>query len=242
VEYPKDLEERLSIVCMAVDQQKSELAGHKYFVCVVRGWCENGDSYLLSAGTDNSLAAVEERLNAVYFNHRVSLCLCDNGGFNNEDDLDILVRDHPQVIYYKGTNAKYLDNKNFKPSTEIKKLFLFDALKYQVKLLDLLYSPKRITGYNFNLPLQVDDQYFRELCNVKPNTRMGKDGNGEEFSNWAAFNNDRRDYFDAEKMCLACLDLSVAILPPSAFKHGHVPTFIAKEKIMEIARLRRKMQ
>jgi hypothetical protein len=241
VEYPADLGEKLAVVCMGLDQQKSELAGAKYYVCVVRGWDEQGNSYLLSCGTDNSLRAVEERLHGTYYGRRIDLCLCDNGGFNNEEDLDLLVKSQPTAYYYKGTSGRILDNQAFRPSEAGGgKLFLFDALKYQVKLLDLLYSPKRPSGYGWYLPTGVDAEYFRQLCNVQPNTRMGKNSNGYEYANWAAFGGARRDFFDAEKMALAALDITLQYLPPNKFAHGRMPIFAVREKLISAARQKRK--
>jgi len=234
IEYPADLPKRLALVVMAVDQQKSELGGAKYYVSVVRGWDEDGNSYLLSAGTDNTLRDVEARMDADYMGQKVALCLIDNGGFDNTDDLDPFIRSHPRAYYYKGQSAKHLNNMKLRPSENMKKLVLFDALKYQVKLLDLLYSPKRPKGYGWYLPLSVDDTYFQQLCAVKPNPRMTKDMNGDAYVNWAAYG--RRDYFDSEKMCLCAVDLAAEYLPPRQFVHGRLPTFLVREKVLEAVR------
>ncbi len=241
VEYPADLQQRLSIVVMGVDQQRSDIAGGvKYFCSVVRGWDEQGNSWLLSAGTDNSLDAVKARLDATYYGHKVSLCLVDNGsGAQDVSDVDGFVKSNPTVYYYKGTSGKNLENKDFVPSENLRKLFLCHALKYQVSLLDLLYSPKRANGYGWYLPVKLDDAYFEQLCNVKPNTRMGKDSNGWEFSNWAAFGGSRRDFFDSEKQALVALDIACEYLPPKAFARGHVPLFKAKEKLVRLAQMKR---
>lgn len=240
IEYPNDLDSKLSIVLMAVDQQKSEVAGAKYFVSVVRGWCEDGSSFLLSAGTDNSLDAVLNRLQSTYYGHKVSLCLIDQGGFSTADDLDPFVISHSTAYFYKGTSAKFLDGKNFLISKEVKKLFICNALGYQVKLLDLMYSPRSGNGYSWNLPLNVDAEYFKQICNVKPNAHMSKDGNGMEFANWCVFGADRRDFFDAEKMCLAALDIAIAYLPQNQWVKGHIPLFAAKAKLLEAIRLKHK--
>ena len=111
VEYPPDLAERLSIVVAAVDQQKSELAGTKYFVSVVRGWDEAGNSYLLSAGVDHSLEDVERRTRAEYHGKRAALVLFDHGGFNNSEDVDPYLAGHPEAYYYKGTAGKFLNGR-----------------------------------------------------------------------------------------------------------------------------------
>ena len=241
VEYPDDLQQRLSLVVMGVDQQRSDIAGGvKYFCSVVRGWDEQGNSWLLSAGTDNSLDDVKARLAATYYGHKVSLCLIDNGsGSSDTFEVDNFVKNNPTVYYYKGTSGKILENKDFVPSENIRKLFHCHALKYQVELLDLLYSPKRANGYGWYLPVKLDDAYFEQLCNVKPNTRMGKDSNGWEYANWAAFGGSRRDFFDSEKEALVALDIACEYLPPKAFCRGHVPLFKAKEKLMKIAQAKK---
>lgn len=239
IDYPSDLGNRLSVVVAGIDQQRSELAGLKYFVSVVRGWDEEGNSYLLSAGTDNSLEAVEARTRASYYGVKPAVVLIDQGGFSNADDVDPYVASHPEAYYYKGTAAKAIDGRMYLASQEQRKLFLASALGYQVKLLDLLYSPKRPSGYRWYLPTDVDEEYFRQLCNVKPNTRMGKDGNGWEYANYAAFNGARRDFFDAEKMALCALDLALEYLPPSAFRFGRLPLFAAREKILAAVRLKK---
>ena len=236
IEYPNDLETRLSVVLMAVDQQKSELAGSKYYVYVIRGFDELGNSYLLSSGTENSLAGLKEKLDGVYFGHKVDICLADQGGFNNADDLDLFIQGNKRAFYYKGTSGKILENKPFVASQNEKKLFIADAIKYQCKLLDLLYSPKRPKGYGWYLPTNVDDGYFQQICNVQPNTRMSKDGNGFVYANWCAYGGARRDYFDCEKEILVALDIMGAYYPANAYVKKHMPLFLAKEKIMELAR------
>ena len=87
----------------------------------------------------------------------------------------------------------------------------------------------------------MPDEYFRQLCAVRPNVRMGKDSSGLEYVNWAAFAGARRDFFDAEKMCLCALDLAVEFLPPVLFAHGRIPLFAAREKLMAAARRVKRM-
>lgn len=237
MEYPRDLADRLCVVCAGIDQQKSELAGAKYYVSVVRGWDEAGNSWLLSAGTDNSLDDVAHRLEAAYFGRRCALALVDSGGFAIEEDVAPFVEARPYCMLYKGTDARTLNGRDYVLSPNVRKLALCNALGYQVRLLDLLYSPKRPSGYGWYLPLELDPEYFRQLCNVQPNTRMGKDGNGEAYVNWHAFGfNSRRDFFDAERMALAALDVACGILPPKAFAHGHLPNFWVREKLLKMKR------
>lgn len=238
IEYPADLGSRLCLVTAGIDQQKSELAGAKYYVSVVRGWDDAGNSWLLSAGTDNTLDDVAVRLDASYHGRKVAFALIDSGGFSIEEDVRPFVDARTNCFLYKGTDLKSLDGKDFKLSGS-HKLWLCNALGYQVKLLDLLYSPKRASGYAWNLPRVVDDEYFRQLCNVQPNTRMGKDGNGYEYVNWHAFGGARRDFFDSEKMALAAMEIACSILPAHAFPSGHKPTFWVREQVVRLARMRK---
>lgn len=234
--YPDGLESRLSCVFMAVDQQKSEMAGRKYYVYVARGWDEAGNSWLLGHGTANSLEELRERLHGEYFGQRIGLCLIDHGGFDNTEDLDPFVRSEPLAYYYKGTSGKLLQGQRWKRSQEVPKLFLCDALHYQCELLDRLYGPKR--SYEMWIPGDVSDQYFKELCAVRPNTRMSKDSNGLQYPNWCAVN-ERRDFFDAEKMALVALDLAGSSFGPRNWRFGHVPAFMARQRLAEMARRRK---
>lgn len=237
-DYPSDLGSRLCLVTAGIDQQKSELAGAKYYVSVVRGWDDAGNSWLLSAGTDNTLDDVASRLDADYYGHKVAFALIDSGGFSIEEDVRPFVDSRPNCFLYKGTDLKTLGGKEYKLGG-VHKMWLCNALGYQVKLLDLLYSPRRASGYAWHLPTSVDDEYFRQLCNVQPNTRMGKDGNGYEYVNWHAFGGARRDFFDSEKMALAAMDISCFVLPAHAFPSGHKPTYYVREQLAQIARLKK---
>lgn len=234
--YPDNLGELLSIVVAAVDQQKSELAGEKYYVWVVRGWDEAGNSWLLGSGTDNSLEALDAHMTQDWHGHKCSLVLIDQGGFDNSQDLDPFVNSNPRYFYYKGDDDKTLKGKAWMPSETNQKLFLANAVKYQVKLLSLLYDPARPVGYKWQLPENPGREYFSQLEAVQPNSRMTKDGNGEAYQNWCAYGSARRDFFDAEKMALVALDVACFYLPPKSFVRKNKPMFIRKEWLAAIAR------
>lgn len=238
VEYPADLGSRICIVTAGVDQQKSEISDTKYFCSAVHGWDDNGNCWLLSAGTDNSLESLEARISARYYGNKVSVCLIDKGGFSTVDDLDPFVASHANCLYYKGTSAKSIDNKDFVLS-KADRLFLCNAVGYQVKLLDLLYSPPRPRGYRWYFPISCDPEYLKQVNNVQPNTRMGKDENGWEYPNWAAFGNARRDFFDASKMSLAAMEIACSLLHASAFPSGHKPAFYVREQIAKLSHLKK---
>ena len=235
-DYPDDIGERISIVTAAFDQQKSELAGEKYFPYAVRGWDEEGNSWLLSGGIANSLNAIDDILKADYYGNKIALALIDQGGFDTADDLDPFVASHSNVFYYKGEDDKTLKGRAWMPSENQGKLFLCNAIKYQVRLLELLYDPPRAGGYAWHLPHDIHPDYLQQIMNVGPNRRMMKDGNGEAYYNWCAIGTNRRDYFDAEKMNIPALYIACYYMQPIAFKKKNKPLFVRREWLRELAR------
>lgn len=233
-EYPEDLGDRLSIVVAGIDRQASDVAGGMYYVSVVRGWCEDGSSYLLSCGIDRTPAEVKARISADYLGHRVSLALMDNGGFETSE-LQPFIESVKPLYWFKGTSGKFLDWKDFKVSDNVKKLILCDAVGYQVRLLEELYSSKDASRWH--LPVELDPQYFQELCNVQP-AKMTKDGSGYDYANWCVYGASRRDFFDCEKMSFAALDVACTYLPAQSFRHGHKPKFWIQRELKRISRLK----
>jgi len=234
IEYPSDLGSKLVLVVAGIDRQASEIANSKYFVSVVRGFAENGDSYLLSCGIDQTLADVENRIGQTYFGHKVALALIDNGGFETAE-YQPFIESHSNLFWYKGTSANKIDGKDFLMSKNVKKLFLANALGYQVRLLDLLYTTRRMDGNRWYLPNGVDEDYFRQLCNVQP-ARAMKDSNNFAFENWCAYGANRRDYFDCEKQIICAVDIACSVLPATAFPNARKPAFWVKSQLMKLAR------
>lgn len=236
VDYPKDLSERLAVVCAGVDQQRNELAGQKYFPWVVRGWDEEGNSWLLGSGTDNSLEALRSHLSMEYYGRRVMLAAIDQGGFDNAQDMDPFIREMDNCVYYKGEDDKTLKGRMWMPSQTQNRLFLAHAIRYQVKLLGLMYDPPRQNGYHWYLPVDASADYLTQIQNVGPNNRILKDGNGQLYQNWCATGTNRRDFFDAEKMVQVALDIVFNYAQPSAFAHKNKPKFLRLEVLNELRR------
>lgn len=236
VDYPKDLSERLAVVCAGVDQQRNELAGQKYFPWVVRGWDEEGNSWLLGSGTDNSIEALRSHLSMEYYGHRVMLAAIDQGGFDNAQDMDPFIREMDNCVYYKGEDDKTLKGRMWMPSQTQNRLFLAHAIRYQVKLLGLMYDPPRQNGYHWYLPVDASADYLTQIQNVGPNNRILKDGNGQLYQNWCATGTNRRDFFDAEKMVQVALDIVFNYAQPSAFAHKNKPKFLRLEVLNELRR------
>lgn len=234
VDYPQDIDKKIVLVVAGIDRQASEIANSKYYVSVVRGFCDNGDSYLLSCGVDQTLDDVESRISNTYAGHKVALALIDNGGFETAE-YQPFVESHNNLFWYKGTSASKNDNKDWVASTNVKKLFTCNALGYQVKLLDRLYTTRRVDGNKWFLPINVDADYFQQLCNVQP-ARAMKDQNNFAFENWCSYGANRRDYFDCEKMILCAVDIACSVMPAHMFETGRKPAFFVKEQLMKMAR------
>ena len=234
---PQDLDARLSIVCMGIDQQASQLAGAKYYVYAVRGWDERGNSWGLEAGVANSTAELAQLVARTWHGLPVALALMDAGGFDdNSQRTDPFVRAHANVLYYKGgddrTNS--LRGKPWRPSDNDKNLILCNAVAYQVRLLDLLYGPPKPKGYCFSIHPEASPSYLEQMAAMRPNNHM-RNGNGDAFNNWAP-GTQRHDYFDAEKMALAALDVACALIPPDRFRFGNRPVFWRAEQLREALR------
>lgn len=230
-EYPADLDKRLKLVVAAIDRQASDLAGGLYYVSVVRGFCDDGTSYLLSCGMDKSVEDIRRRIGSEYHGLKVAVAMLDNGGFETSD-LQPFVEATPNLFWYKGTSGKFLDWKEFKISDNVKKLVLCDAVGYQVRLLEEMYGGKETL---WRLPAEVDAEYMRQLCNVKP-AKNTKDGRGQDFANWCVYGADRRDYFDCEKMIFSALDVACTYLPAGRFRDGRKPKFWVRRELRRIAR------
>lgn len=231
-EYPSDLASRLKVVVAAIDRQASELAGGLYYVSVVRGWCDDGSSYLLSCGVDKSADEIRARIGAEYHGLKVAVAMLDNGGFET-NELQPVVESTPNLWWYKGTSGKNLDWRDFKISENIRKLILCDATRYQVRLLDELYGGGRENRWH--LPAEVDSEYMAQLCNVKP-AKGAKNRSGQDFANWCVYGLDRRDYFDCEKMAYAALDVACTYIPAAKFRDGRKPRFWVERELKRLAR------
>lgn len=233
IDYPADLAARLAIVVAGIDRQSSDLQG-RYFCSVVRGFCDDGSSYLLSAGFDDSMEAVKARITASYLGQPVRVAVIDNGGFTTQD-TDPYVFSLKNLWYYKGAGANQLGELEFAKAKEAKKMWIANAIKYQVRLLETLYTSGKPGWY---IPHDVSPDYFQQLCNVRPGSGNMKDGRNTEFQNWCSTHDARRDFFDCEKMLLVALDACCQYIPAQGFPLGHKPRFYVERMIRKIHQMK----
>jgi hypothetical protein len=234
--YPDDLSSRIAIVLGSADQQASIEGHHKYFTAVVRAWCDDGSSYLLESRTCNTLDELGSIMEDRYFGHKVAMCLVDSGGFEIESDLLPYVRSKSYMFLYKGTSSAKIDGKDWIKSTAYGgKLFLVSALVYQIRLLTEMYAT---TPNRWWMTQNPDPTYLQQVMAMRPNTRQTKDMNGMSFENWCS-NSERKDFWDAEKMNLACFDIACSVFPASAFPLGHKPKCWVRDQVIRLARMRK---
>lgn len=230
--YPDDIKDRIAIVVGSADQQASLEGHHKYFTAVIRAYCDNGDSYLMASKTCNTLDELAEIMEARYFNHKVALCMIDSGGFEIESDLMPFCKSKPWAVLYKGTSTNKIQNKDWLQSENEGKLFLVSALTYQIRLLTEMYATKPNRWWMNENP---DIVYLQQMMSMKPNTRQTKDMNGMSFENWCA-NSERKDFWDAEKINLAAMDIACALLPAQVFPQGRKPKFWVRAQLLKQVR------
>ena len=231
VPYPEDLGKRIAIVIGSADQQASLEGKHKYFTAVVRAFCDDGTSYLMASKTCNTLDELTGMMESLYHGHRVALCLVDSGGFEIESDLLPYAKGKSWCFLYKGTSTGKIDGKDWVKSDNVAKMYLVSALTYQIRLLTEMYAT---TPNRWWLPENPDPIYLQQLLSMKPNTRQTKDLNGMSFENWCT-TNERRDFWDAEKLILVGLDIACTYLPSAVFPLGHKPTFWVRGQLIRLA-------
>ena len=236
VDYPSDLAQRLTLVVAGIDRQSSDLEG-RYFCSIVRGYCDDGTSYLLSAGFDNSMEEVKARISKTYYGLPVKLALIDNGGFTVTDVDPYVYQRCKNLYYYKGTSNNQLrEDEDYKPAGGSRRMWLANATRYQVRLLEQLYTVQKAGWY---IPHDVDPEYFKQLCNVRPGSANLKDGRSTEFQNWCSSHDARRDFFDSEKMALVAVDVACKYIPAQGFRLGHKPRFYVERELKRLARLKK---
>ena len=229
--YPVDLGARISAVFLGVDTQAHGLAGSKYWVWTARGWCENGDSFMLDCGIANSLTELALAGSQEWHGHKPLLCVVDHGGFDNTQDLEPFVQGRPGWLMYKGEDAKGLKGEKLKLSEVSHRLILANALGYQIDLLDAIYGPARPQGYRWQIPEEAPKDYLDQIGSVRPNERKE---NGDAFGNWKAAQ--RRDYFDAEKLCLVALDAACRLVSAPLWPRRNLPLFKRLEILAALKR------
>lgn len=239
--YPEGAEMtgKIHAVFAGIDQQQYGVGGAKYYVYVVRAWCDNGDSYLLSEGKADTLNELRQRLSRDWHGHRLFLAAFDHGGANEEGmvkEVEEFVASDPALCFYKGAeaSAKQLKGGTLAKADSNPKLFWCARVEMQVRLLDAIYGPPRDGGgYKWRLPASVSQSYLDQVGNVHPSTNRL---HGDDFHLWTHSKGQRIDFFDAEKMCFAAFEIAAQFIPAQRWPRGRWPEFRQREVLAEMLR------
>lgn len=231
VEYPADLDQRVSFVMVGADTQGTKLAEAKYWIWVARAFAENGDSWRVGYGLANSLAELHEATSGPFLGQQPLLRMVDSGGYDISQDLEPFVKSTRGWVMYKGTDSKEIKTDKWRQSDNETKLILANAVDYQVLLLDLLYGPKRPSGYQWWLPKPAGKDYLDQVWSVRPNLRAA---NGDSFGRWTTIG--RRDYFDCEKIILVAIDAACKLVSAPLWPRHNIPLYKRIELIQELKR------
>lgn len=235
----------ISAVYGAVDVQGYGQGGN-YFVVIIRGVDERGNSYLLHYGIAKSIQELSAIADAKYYDIPVTLGVVDHGGFDHKkSELENWVLSRKNWLWGKGdTQHKEAQLRGWAMSQNVPRLILHNKYNYQAILLDAIYTRINDTGdYYWTLPETFNvtednmnneqKEYMTQIKSMQPAERKQ---NGDEYQNWAPNSTDRHDYWDAEQMIQLMIDVSKRPPIPILWKKGNMPLFLRKELISEINR------
>jgi len=172
---------------------------------IVRGIDTRWNTWLLDCGFATDKQQLKTRIIGQYSHpggHGMTptFCLIDQGGTNAEQVKE-LAAEHASVWQYKGASHP---QGLWTVSKGQPKLILADADRLQVMLLRAIYDQDDRTNNYWALPPMEDlprndDPSFDYLTNLS-NVRATEGDKGHLRQNWTCQKNERRDFFDCEKM------------------------------------------
>jgi len=221
-------------------------SGGNYFVTVIRGFDEKGNSYLLYFGRCKDLNELTQVVDAKYMGLPVTIGCIDHGGFDHSKTALLnWVLSRRNWYWAKGdTQHKEAQVRGWSLSANVTKLILHNKYNYQVILLDAIYTRTTDSGdYYWSIPegLNVAEDmmsaegkaYITQIKAMQPRERKL---NGDSFENWLPNSTDRHDYWDAEQQICLLLDVVKRPPLPVIWAKGNMPLFLRKELINEINR------
>jgi len=202
-------------------------------VYVVRGFDEDGNSWLLRYGRAKDLAELTAIMQEVHAGCRVTLGLLDQGGFSHKHTgCEEWIQQRSNWFWYKGdSQSKATQQFGWGESENRAKLILANPLHYQTLLLDAIYGGDE--GSQWAIMEQMDPEYIQQIRAMKPSSRKV---DGDQYDRWTP-NSDRHDYFDAEKMVYVALDVAKKKIPAQAWPRKNMPLFLRKQILAELKRL-----
>ena len=189
--------------CLVADTQESPWGWY----WIVRGIDTRWNTWLLDAGFVSDKTELKNKITARYCQPGGTpmlplFVIIDQGGTNAEQVKE-LAMEHINVWQYKGASHPTGIWKVSQEKGQVK-LVLCDAGRLQVMLLRALYDQDdRSNNYFFLPPMEnmphSDDRAFDYITNLS-NVRQQDTPQGHLRQNWDCGKNERRDFFDCEKM------------------------------------------
>lgn len=140
------------------------------------------------------------------------LCMLVDERGHRADQIKQFAKMRKNILMYGGTNLKY---QKWKPSENIKKLFLCDAKKFQSELIFMLhFNQSKESNYIFLPQLSTEDA--AEILSFQPDAEKR---NGNLYENWTP-KDKVHDMFDTLKMSLAAFQIAAKIYRKDRFIHG----------------------
>ena len=193
---------------------------HNYYLYVVRGIDNAGNTYLLDTGRFEA-DKLQEFLDSKYLNLPIALCIVDSGGFSRTEKNKVILP-AKNAIYYKGDNQQTeirTGKVNYVWNKELK-MVLASPTYYQAQTLYNIYGKDSNKWF---ICCDYSKEYVEQVANIQPKN------NEDEYEKWVIKKiTDRRDFFDAEKMLTCLLDclynnnFPIAILAKN-YKNNVVP-------------------
>ena len=215
----------ITSVFMAVDVQGYGDGSGLFYVYVVRGFSETGDSWLLKYGKAQNLAELSAVADGIYASCKIVMGVLDQGGFSHErTGCNDWIHSRQNWYWYKGdTQTKETAINHWGESQNVSKLILAHPGHYQTIVLDAIYGGDG--GARWHIPESVDEEYIRHIMAMKPSQRRF---DGEQYDRWSA-NSERHDFFDAEKMIYVAVDISKKKTLTKGWPRGNMPLFMRRQ-------------
>jgi len=198
--HPLPDESEILAVVGAADTQENPWG----WFWIIRGIDKNWNTYLLKAGFATSREELKNVFSATYCKRPVTLAIVDQGG-TNADDVKLLAKECKNIWQYKGASSQQQMYVKSKTPGQIK-LLLCDAGRLQIKIIRQMYNqPDRNNNYWSLPPVELlhssEDSTFDYLEHLAA-VRAGDTEASKRHQNWDCKGNERRDWFDCEKMLL----------------------------------------
>lgn len=153
------------------------------------------------------------------------LCLIDYGGHRGEEVKEFCNL-NPRAFMQKGTN---IHQRNFYPSSSVKKLFMVSAKYYQRQALEALWSRSdRSCGFLY-LAKDLSDECISELRDI---TQDNSSKWGDKFENWKPKTGNDHS-FACLRYAYVIMDIARSSLKDDKFRQNKAPSLRNRKRLQK---------